>query len=147
MIIRKANIEKDALSIIEGAKDFAKRMDMGKLISGDEDFTDAVIKIVSSDGVEVFVAEHESKVVGSLGIAYIPYLWNPSIIIAEELFWWSAEDSPMKTGYKLLCKAMEEIEENNAIPVFTSLVTSHKGVEKMYLKFGLTPIETRFARL
>ena len=145
MIIRPADLEKDALAIMDGARNFASRIAVRHLLPSDDgDFVKAVSRIVSLDGMEILLAEHEGRVVGGIGVLYIQFLWNPAILIADELFWWSATDSPFRTGRRLADEAMLRIKERGAIPMFRSLTTSPPGVEKFYRSIDLFPIETVF---
>jgi len=146
MIIRLADLEKDALAIVEGAKDFATRTPVNKLLQG-QNYIDAVTSIVTLDEFELIVAEHEGKVVGGIGLFYAPFLWNRDILIAEEHFWWTDKEAPFSTGMKLIKRAMENIDKRNAIPMFKTLSTSHKGVGKVYRKYGMEPVETLYMRV
>jgi hypothetical protein len=91
--------------------------------------------------------EHEGEIVAGIGIQYASLLWNPEILTANELFWWAKEDAPFRTGRLVIDEAMKRIDQRGAIPVFRALETSPKGVEKLYRKFGMVPIETTFMRL
>ena len=145
MIIRPADIDKDALDIMNGARDFASRIAVKHLLpEDDETFIKAVSRIVSLNGVEVLLAEHEGRIVGGIGILYAEYLWNNAIIVADELFWWAAQDAPFRTGWKLINEAMRRIKEKDAIPMFRSLTTSPHGVERVYKSFDMLPVETVF---
>lgn len=99
------------------------------------------------EGLEILLVEHENKIVGGIGILYAPYLWNPERLIGDELFWWSSEDSPFRTGRYLIDEAMKRIDKKGAIPMFRSLETSPKSVEKIYNRFGLSKVETAFTRI
>ena len=147
-VIRKANFDTDALSIVEGARDFADRTGMKSLFPKDDKaFTAAIGRIMTLEGMEILVAEHEKHIVGGIGILYAPFLWNPEILVGDELFWWTARDAPFRAGRHLIDEAMKHINEKGAIPMFRSLATSPDGVEKLYRRIGLSRVETAFARL
>ncbi len=145
MIIRPADLDKDALAIIDGAKDFAKFTGLDLFPTGD-DFVKAVSRIITLEGFEILLAEHKDKIVGGIGILYVPYLWNPSVLLGDELFWW-CKNAPIKTGKKLLDEAMKNIDKKGAIPMFRSLENSPKSVEKTYRNYGMFPIETVYTRI
>lgn len=148
MIIRPAHIEDDALAIFDGAKDFASRVNFESYLpDNDADFIQMLHGIVSSEGVEVLLAEHETRIVGGIGMFYTPFLWNPQRLMAEELFWWASRDAPFRTGKMLIDKVMDRIDEKGAIPIFRMLMTSPKGVEKIYRGFDMVPVETTFMRV
>lgn len=147
MNIRPANIEKDALAIVDGAHDFVERAGLHSLFPSDEkEFIAVIGRVISLEGMVILLAEHEGKVVGGISILYAPYLWNPSRIVGDEIFWWTSKDAPLRTGIRLFEEAMKQIDEKKAIPVFKKLETSPKGVEKLYLRKGLFPAETAFMR-
>jgi len=145
MIIREADLEKDALAIAEGAKAFAEKMALGAFIS--DDFVGALSKIVTLSSVKIYIAEHDGRPVGGLGVNFAPYMWNHDLLIADELFWWVDEAAPFKTAVMLFNQAMIEIDEKEAVPMFRALEASGKGVKKMYKKHGMRPMETLYARV
>lgn len=147
VVIRNADLGKDALAIMDGARDFASRVSFGSLLpKADNEFVEAVGRIVTLPNVEILVVEHQREIVGGIAVAYAPYIWNPSRTAGEEIFWWTSKDAPFRTGWMLFNEAMKRIEERNAIPFFKSLETSPKGVGRMYSRCGLKKIETTHAR-
>jgi len=146
MIIRDATMD-DALAIINGAKAFAEFTGLPLFPENEDDFIAAVSRIVTNDNVEVLIAEHDNTVIGGIGIVYGQFLWNPAIIMGEELFWWANPGSPMKTGKMLFDEAIRRMEDNEAIPFFKSLANSPESVDKLYLKEGFTLIEKSFMRI
>lgn len=145
MIIREADLEKDALAITEGAHKFAKKMALGDLIA--DDFVVPFSRIATLDGVEIWVAEHNGKVVGGIGIYITPYIWNNDLLVADEVFWWVDEGAPFKAAILLFDEAMKRIDSVGAIPMFRALHNSSKGVINIYKKHKLLPIETVHVRL
>jgi len=146
MIIRSATIM-DALALMEGAKDFAKFTGLPIFPEKNEDFISAVSRIVTHDAVDVILAEHEGAVIGGIGIIYGQSLWNPAIIMGEEIFWWAFPKAPMKTGKRLYDEAIRRIEEKNAIPYFKSLPNSPDSVEKLYIRDGFVPIDRGWIKI
>lgn len=145
IVIRAADLDKDALSIFDGAKDFASRISLNDLFpDNDADFLEALSRIVTLPGIEITLAEFDGKVVGGIGIAYAPYIWNPKKLAADELFWWTSLDAPFRTAWLLFDEAMTRIEEKQAIPMFRALEDSPQGVVKMYHRRGLRKAETLF---
>jgi len=145
MIIRPANLESDALSIMDGAKDFYKRTGVESLFpTDDQEFIKAISRIIVLDDLVILLAEHEKQVVGGIGILYAPFLWNPSVTVGDELFWWTDRNAPFRTGRNLIDEAMKHIKEKGAVPMFRSMETSPKGVERMYNRLGMRRIETTY---
>ena len=148
IIIRPADLENDALAIMDGARDFASRVSFQHLLPKDDAaFVDVVSRIVSLEGMEILVAEHDGGIVGGIGLLYMPSLWNPAILVADEIFFWSNRDAPFRTAYKLFDEAMRRIEERKAVPMFRTLITSPPGVEKLYRRRNMHPTETLFTWL
>ena len=145
MIIRDANLDDDALAIAEGARKFAEKIPLGRLVS--DNVLDEITNLVTLPGVKIYIAEHNGVVIGGLGVFFTPYIWNNEVLTAEELFWWVDDDAPYKTAVSLFNTAMKVIDEKNAIPMFRALHDSPKGVGKMYKKQGLMPMETLYVRL
>lgn len=145
--IRAADLQNDALAIMDGARDFAKRIAFRSLLPmEDSEFVSAVGGIVTLEGFELLLAEHNTEVVGGIGILYAPYIWNPKLTVADEIFWWCYESAPYRTGWRLFEQAMKNIDARNAIPMFSALETSPDGVARTYRRAGMKPIETKFAR-
>ena len=147
MIIRPADLNADALAIIDGARDFAKFTGMKLFPTDDDEFVAAIGRIMTLEGFEVLLAEHEGRIVGGIGILYSPYLWNPSFVVGEELFWWAGKNAPFRTGKKLMDEAMKRIDEKGAIPIFQLLENSPKGAEKIYQHHGLSRVGTIYMRI
>jgi len=153
--IRLADFKADALIIMEGARDCVRRhkehqgdLNIGSIFPDDDKVLIAALdKIVSFDGLEVLIAEDEKRVVGGIGVLYIPYLWNPELLSADQLFWWAVEDAPFRTEKILFDEAMRRIEERNAMPIIRVLKTSPKGLEKLCQKVSMVPVETMYMRL
>ncbi len=146
IIIRKADFNTDALAIVDGARDFASRTGLASLFpETEQEFDDAIGRIMVLDGLEILVAVDNGTIVGGIGILFVPYLWNPARLVGDELFWWTVKDAPFRAGRLLIDEAMKRITERKAIPMFRSLETSPKGVEKLYQRMGLRRVETAFA--
>lgn len=145
--VRQANIDEDAPEIMDGILDFAQRVDFRSLLPEDRKHSvNAMAAIIGMDGFELWVAENEGRIVGMIGLLYAPLQWNPAIIAANELFWWVAEDAPYRTAFALIKEVMNDIDARGALPMFRKLTTSPEGVEKVYRKFGMRPVETVYTR-
>lgn len=144
MIIREADLDKDALAIADGAEKFAKKMGLGNFVS--DNFIDSLARMVTMSNIRIYIAEDNGSPVGGIGINYAPYMWNHNLLIADELFWWADENAPPRTGLMLFNKAIKEIDKVGAIPVFRKLENSPKGVDKVYRKERMIPMETIYMR-
>ena len=146
MDVRPANWSTDKQKIMEGAKDFIARMDFKEFLPDSEiEFSDAVGRVMSYDFVEVTVAEHEGDIVGGIGMSYVPCIWNPKSVMAEELFWWASEEAPKTTALRLLRFIKERASSVGAdFLSFKRLTSSPIGVSKVYKRMGMRELETTF---
>jgi len=143
--IRKAD-SSDSLIILEGTKDFARRTNIKHFADNDDELFDCVNRIIALDGMEVSLAEYNGKIVGGIGILYFPYLWNHSLTIGQEIFWWTLENAPFRTARYLFDTAIKEINDKGAIPMFHALDPVPKSVEKLYHENGLSLAEMAFVK-
>ena len=147
MIVRFADPETDALQIVDGAKDFASRVAFQHLLPDAEwQLTAAIGRVVTLSGFTALVAEDDGRIVGGIGLLFAPFLWNPAITVADELFWWTAPDAPFRTAKTLLTEALALIDARGAVPTFRALATSPAGVDRAYRRMGLVPLETVYMR-
>ena len=155
MIIRDADPGDDALIIMTGARDCVRRhrehlgqLNLGSLFPDDYDvLVKAMSRIVGLEGMEILIAEHEEKAVGGIGTLYSPYMWNPEITVADQLFWWAAENAPFRTAKVLIDETMRRIDERGAMPLFRIPNTLSQGIGKLYRRLNMIPVETTYMRL
>mgnify|MGYP003141579292 CR=1 FL=1 len=146
MDVRLANWSTDKQKIMEGAMDFIARMDSKEFLPDSEaELFDAISRVMAYEFVEVTVAEHSGDIVGGIGMSYVPSLWNPKAVMAEELFWWASKEAPNTTSLRLLrfIKSRASSVGANFLS-FKRLTSSPKGVSKVYERMGLREIETTF---
>jgi hypothetical protein len=147
MIVRPANFETDALAIVNGAKEFSKSTSLASWFRSGDEFVQDISKIMVLENLEIAVAEHNDIVVGGIGIVYVPFIWNQSVMVGDELFWWVSKGAPFKTGRTLFDFAVKRIEQRGAMPMFRSLDTSPAHIEKFYERRGLTKFESVYTRI
>lgn len=140
--IRPADLEADALAIMDGARDFISRMEYRDFLPAQADLAAAIGRILTLDQVETLVAEHDGGIVGGIGMLYAPHIWNPGLLVGDELFWWTAPDAPRTTALRLLRAARESARERGALLTFKKLTSSPDGVDRVYRRMGLRPAET-----
>lgn len=147
-IVRQAT-EKDMPMILEAAQEFAKLADIDKWISPDpSEFEASIRQVFAVPFVEVYVAEHDGRFVGSLGAIYAPYLWNQDRLTMDELFFWVADGAPNRTALRLLRHTLKRAKEKGVSLIsFKTLRNSPDGVERVYETMGLRKIETTYAGL
>lgn len=147
MRIRNIDLEKDLEDILKGMKDFISRMDYTEFIPVDErHLIEALKRLLYSGVVRITVAEDEEKgIVGGIGMLYAPCMWNQEAIIGEEIFWWVSEEAPKSVALRLLRSAKEQsVSVGCKFVSFKSLTSSPEGVDRIYRKMGLRPLETSY---
>lgn len=148
MIIRDANLDYDIPALVEMAHEFAERAAPWTRLPDDDEVLGRIMtRVVGLGDVDVLLADDDGRVAGGLAMLYTPYLWNPSVTVAEELFWFARRDAPLGTGGRLLNEAMRRVRGRDAIPMFRALVTSPPGVAAAYRRYGLSPAETVFTEM
>lgn len=145
--IRQANFDTDALAIVNGAREFSQSTSFSNWFRSGDEFVQDISKLMVLENLEISVAEHEGKIVGGIGIIYVPFMWNQSILLGDELFWWAYPDAPFKTGKLLFDSAMKQIEDRGAKPMFRLLDTSPEHIGSFYERQGLKQFESVFTRV
>lgn len=145
MNIRPADLESDWPDMMRGARDFVSRLAHPEVIpTDDERLSEALRTLLGLPGVEVTVAEHEGRVVGGIGMIYAPFHWNPEILWAEELFWWTDRNAPPTAAMRLFREACRVGRERGAWANFKRLMESPEGVDSVYRRSGFEPIEVSY---
>lgn len=143
MIVRPADLEKDALAIMDGARDFVARMDYTAFLpETDEDFVASVGFLVTLPGFEILLAEHEGSVVGGIGLLFAPHIWNRKALTMAEQFIWCASDAPKTTFLRLMNAAeARRVEKGARLVEFVNLTSSPEGVGRVYRAMGLRKVQ------
>ena len=142
-------MEKDRDQIILGVQDFVDRMDFVEFLPDDRAaFGSYFMSLMAVIDIEVFVVEHEERIVAGLGLFYSPLMWNAKVMHIEELFWWAAPDAPITAAMRVLTFAMRRVKDvphdGKKLVSFKSLTSSPPGVDKLYEKMGLRKVETSY---
>lgn len=141
MKIRAANIDQDALAIFEGAKDCINRQGRQGLLPTDPQLLQTALgRVLSNPGVDVFVVENNGEIIAGLGIWITPYFWNPSILVAEELFWWAKRGAPANAALELFNTVLCYCVVQNAVPCFKA-PKDQEAIAKHFERAGLRPAE------
>ena len=149
MKVRLASFEEDRDQILAGVADFVRRMDYTEFLDEDISVLEASLRtLATANLVDVVVAEHEGEIVAGIGIAYIPFIWNPNVLQADELFWW-ADGSMVTAPIRVLRMAIdlgkERAGDRKMIATFRRLSSSPEGVTTIYRKLGLREVESVYA--
>lgn len=139
MIVRRAEPEADALAIFDGAKDFVSRLDLRDRVPFDDDgLLEALSFMVASDDVEIWLIEQDGRIVGGIGLLFLPFLWNRRIRAMSELFIWTAPDAPRTAFLRLIRTAQRRKRERGAdISEFVRMTSSPGSIDRIYGGLGL----------
>jgi len=108
------------------------------------EIVDAIGRLMAIPGVKVWLAE-AGAVLGGLGMIIGPSLWRPSLLHAEELFFWVEPSSPGTTALRLLRAATAEMRAQDVTTqTFFALPTSPRTVQRLYATMGLRPVQTAY---
>lgn len=149
MIIRPIVMPDDTDMVLAGMKNFISRMDYTEFLpDSDDKLLAALHKLLNLGCFEVTLAEHEGRVVGGIGMVYAPSVWNDDLTAGEELFWWTDDDAPATTALRLIRDVQRRGREHgDVVWVFRSLTSSPDGVDRVYRRMGLRPVETVYMGL
>lgn len=149
MILRIANYPDDVDRIAAAAQDFFSRTGIQSLMSDDPKVFRDQLDMLMAGPVDVLMAEVDDEMVAALAISFVPFLWNPEHVCAEEMFWWSAKDAPPFAALRILRYAQEHIADvagdKKTVTCFKALTGSPAKVASVYERMGLTNIETTYA--
>ena len=146
-MIRCVNPQTDADQIMDIARDLSQRASGGLVPDDPVKFASMVYSVLALPGLQILVMERQDRIVGAIGVLYAPYHWNPEITVADGLFWWAAKDAPFGSAYRLFTEAMNRVRQRGALPMFHALRSASPGIDRLYRKLGLVPIETVYAVL
>lgn len=137
----------DLPAVIDGARMFAATVNAADILPAldSPEFDAAVTRMVLLRGTSVILAEQNGDVVGGLGVLIAPYLWNPGKLSLEELFWWVRPGASPYAGGLLFRDALRRAKRAGVTIVsFGKLDTSPEGVDRVYRKAGLRPIQSTY---
>lgn len=133
--------------IVDGARIFAAETDFLEILPPlhSPAFGAAVMRIIDLPQATVLLAEDDDGLAGGIGLLVVPYLWNPDILAADELFWWCRPTAPPRTALHLLRAARAfAIAASAKVLTFGALSNSPPGVARAYRCFGMRPVQTSY---
>jgi len=111
----------------------------------EDEIAAAIARLMTVPGVRIWLAE-AGEVLGGLAMIFGPSLWRPSMLHAEELFFWIERSAPAATALRLLRAARAEMRAQGVrTQTFFALRTSPPAIERLYAAMGLRPIQTAYS--
>jgi hypothetical protein len=147
VVIRPADLVLDRVAILDGAVAFAEEAGIKPWLPARfDDFQVAVEAVLAMPFVEVLLAvDAAGAVAGGLGISVLPYIWNPQLLMAEELFWWAWPGAPAWTALRLIRSGRARMVERGAhLQSWAAMASSADGVAEVYARIGARPVQTTF---
>jgi GNAT superfamily N-acetyltransferase len=94
----------------------------------------------------MLVAEHAGEVVGMLGAAFIPALWNYRVTLAQETWWYVQPDRRKGLGVALLKEFEDRATAQGVVlsAMVAELGLRGKAVGRLYEAKGYAPAESVF---
>lgn len=103
--------------------------------------------ILVGGGLALVAEKEPGKLVGMLLAVKVPFLWDQTKIIMNEIAYWvDTEHRGSTAGYRLLQKYTElcdELKSNEKL--FSYTMSQMNGQELDYSRFGFRPIETTWS--
>lgn len=148
MLLRPINLPDDYEQLVLGVKDFIARMDYHDFLirpDTDEDLIMSVERFISLESVEVLVVEYDNELIGGIGMIYAPCIWNPTILNAEQLFFWVSPTAQSTTALQLLRGAMRNAQMRGcSLVIFRKLTSNSDKLHSIYQLMGLRVVETTY---
>jgi hypothetical protein len=148
MKIRRIDIMSDLPELISGTNQFVERFLAKQLVTSSENRLQEIGEFLSVlEGFEAFVVVLDDRIVGAVGFVVTPYLWNPELIICEEMLFWCLDDAPPMTSLALIRHLERCAEERGADAIIMHAID---GVERRFSNFltrrNYQPIQTTLVR-
>ena len=147
-MIRYADAVKDKDALVQGLHAFVEYINKPKLFPEQEkaEREEAFMNIINSPAMCTIVDEVNGELVGGIGLAIVPYMWNPKHLVAEELFWWCVKDKAAPTTALRLIRAAHEHCKEHGVHILSMsmMYNSPTQVEQVYTRMGLEKIQSSF---
>ena len=147
-MIRYADAVKDKDALVQGLHAFVEYINKPKLFPEQEkaEREEAFMNIINAPAVDTLVDEINGELVGFLGLAIVPHIWNPKHLVADELFWWCVKDKATPTTALRLIRAAHEHCKEHGVHILSMsmMYNSPTQVEQVYTRMGLEKIQSSF---
>jgi hypothetical protein len=147
--IRTAAVE-DIPSYMDLAEAFVATTPVSHLVPFDREATAAFVEgALNNENMIVLVAEDNSEIVGITAALAYPMYFNPSKLVAQELWWYIKPDARGGTASKLLFQEIEKWGKSKQADAMFMIALDNDRVTtmaKMYGRLGYAPTERVFVK-
>lgn len=145
-MIRKA-VQADIPAIVAMSRKFYATTSYTQLTPMSDDTVAYLTEMLIDEGV-MLVAEVKGDVVGMVGLAVMPFTFNPQVTIAAEVVWWVDPDAQgAGIGRALLEAVPDACKDAGADAVqMMALSSSPPAAAALYERMGYKHTETSFTR-
>lgn len=149
MIVRDATID-DLPEYLMLAQAFHAASPMNGVVAFDTDgYSQFYLSAIVNPSMGIWITEIDKRPVGIAGALLYPLYFNPSTLVAQELWWWlTLEARGTGAGSKMFSHIEKWSIENKANAIFMIALEDAK-VEKMaklYKRSGYIPMERTFMK-
>lgn len=147
VMIRKAE-DKDLRRLVEMSERFYPSTHYAQSMPFDATSVAVLCGILQESGI-MLVAEVDDKVVGFVGLATMPFMFNPDYVGAYEVVWWVEPEYQSEGVGKALLEAIEPAakERGCAFIQMIHLPTSPPKAAALYEKLGYNHSETSYTKV
>lgn len=147
--VRTATVE-DLPCYMDLAAAFVATTPVNHLIPFDRDSTAAFVEAaLDSDNMVVLVAEDDAEIVGITAALAYPMYFNPSKLVAQELWWYIKPNARGGLASKLLFQEIEKWGKSKQAAAMFMIALDNDRVTtmaKMYGRLGYAPTERVFVK-
>lgn len=148
MKLRLADKPTDREAIIAGIREFARRRVPDGLVADDDATVTAIANgVIDLDNLDVLTCGDGERIFGGIGLLFMPYPWNPELIMAEEIAFWCGADAPPTTALSLLRFAERHARERRAdILMMHALTYRSQSFGAVLQRLGYEPVQSTYMR-
>lgn len=145
-MIRQATSD-DLRRIVEMSEKFYPQTPYILLTPFDPEAVGALALALIESGI-MLVAEVEGEVVGMVGLAIAPFIFNPELVGAYEVIWWVEPEHQSNGVGRALLEAIDDLaRERGAFFVHMALMpNSPDAAAALYFKLGYAHTEMSFTK-
>lgn len=139
--------DRDWDTLLEFGYGFAATLDEAEIVLEDPTvFADALRAAIEDERVTCLVYTEDGQVKATIAWAVVPFMWNPKVSHASEVFFYNQDAGPRAAVRLLSC--YEEVAKRQGVRLLgmTLLNTSDPRVARLYERSGARLSETTYIK-